>query len=63
MAQDQLSQEAVESLEAGRPGGRMSQDAVEVLASRPVDNAGLSQIAIEILMPARNETVDIVFLW
>ncbi len=41
----------------------MSQDAVEVLASRPVDNAGLSQIAIEILMPARNETVDIVFLW
>ena len=59
-----LSQLAIETLEAPLGKARLSQLAIEVLKQRPISTfVGVSQVAIEVLVPSANRawfTVQIV---
>ena len=48
---DRVTQEAIESIESGIGGARITQEAAEVLHLMPPVNAGITQLAIEVLIP------------
>ena len=58
-----VSQEPVEVLDAHVSNARLSQEPVEVLVENRSLHTFVSQVVLEVLVPAWQETAEFVFVW